>query len=956
MSDHSLRILVVEDSPHDLQQIRRAYSESGYPVDIKHCVRAEEALDLLTSSNIVFDVLISDYHLPGISGLELCKRLLQQNIPFPLLMLTGTGSEMVAVEAMKLGVSDYLIKDPGAGYVELLPEKVREVVRRHAECQEMQKMEVQIRHLSHAMEQSTCAVIITDLRGVIEYTNCKASEITGYAVEGIVGKSVRLLHSYAIEDEGYQAMWKAIITGREWHGEFQIKKNDEKVCWVRTSVSPINNTNGMVANALLILEDVTETRRLSEHLAKQAEKEQFQHIFNASPNALLMVSFHGAIILANVGAQKMFGYPHDQLIGLDIARLIPECFRERFIEHRLKYAEEMEITTNESAVDLYGLRMDGSEFPVAVRLNSVKLGKESMVLTTIADITARMQSLDKLHEEKERLRLTLESIGDAVITTDANGMVDYINPIAEKLIAYPLAEAVDQPITRVFPIINEHDRQPCPNPVSRCLKDGKVVGLGNHTILINRSGDEYSIKDSAAPIRGRDGKALGVIMVFSDVTEQRRISKQIAYQASHDPLTELVNRREFDVRLQRAFNRAKENSSVHALCYLDLDQFKVVNDTCGHVAGDELLRQIANVLYQHIRARDTLARLGGDEFGILMENCTFEQAHRIAEALRQAVGQYRFVWEDKIFNVGASLGVVAITESDKSAGDLLMKADTACYAAKREGRNRTHVYQNDGAELSETEGEMQWVSRINHALENDRFHIYFQPIRSLKGYAGFHYELLIRMKEKNGEIIVPGTFMPAAERYALTTKIDCYVIQRVFRWLNSHPKHFDQLYQCAINLSGLSLGSQEVLTEILEQFGENDIPPDKICLEITETAAIANLSHTNQFMEELRSQGCRFALDDFGSGLSSFAYLKNLPVDYLKIDGGFVKNILKDATDQAMVKSINEIGHVMGKQTIAEFAEDDEIIGCLSEIGVDFVQGFGVGRPRPIEEIENYRA
>ena len=296
--------------------------------------------------------------------------------------------------------------------------------------------------------------------------------------------------------------------------------------------------------------------------------------------------------------------------------------------------------------------------------------------------------------------------------------------------------------------------------------------------------------------------------------------------------------------------------------------------------------------------------------------------------------------------------MVAITETGKSAGDLLMKADTACYAAKRAGRNRIHIYQSNDAELTVHQGEMQWVSRINHALENNLFCLYFQPIRSLKRSEGLHYELLIRMKDKNGEMIVPGAFMPAAETYALTTKIDCWVIQTAFRWLNSHSEHLEQLYQCTINLSGCSLGNQEVMTYIVKQFKEHSIPTEKICLEITETAAIANLRHASQFIEELRSQGCRFALDDFGSGLSSFAYLKNLPVDYLKIDGVFVKNIVKNPTDQAMVKSINEIGHVMGKQTIAEFAENDEIIGCLSKIGIDFAQGFGVGKPRPIEEIK----
>lgn len=568
-----------------------------------------------------------------------------------------------------------------------------------------------------------------------------------------------------------------------------------------------------------------------------------------------------------------------------------------------------------------------------------------MLLTTVTDVTLRKQAEEKLFEEKERLRLTLESIGDAVITTDAQGFVDYINPIAEKLTGYSLAESVNQPLDQVFPIFDEHDRTPCPNPVSQCLEKGKIVGLGNHTILINRHNQEYSIQDSAAPIKSIDGCILGVIMVFSDVTEERRLNHQIAFQASHDALTELVNRREFDVRLERVLLDAKTEGNAHALCYLDLDQFKVVNDTCGHVAGDELLRQIAIVLRQHIRTRDTLARLGGDEFGILIEHCAPAQANRIAESLRHAVGQYRFVWEDHIFNIGVSIGVVSITNNDENTSELLIKADSG-------GRNRIHVYETDDTELNVHRGEMKWVSRISNALENDRFCLFYQPIRPLNGVRGFHCELLLRMMDHDNEIVAPGAFMPAAERYSLTTKIDCWVIEKAFTWLKSHPNNLTHIYQCAINLSGFSLGSREVLTEIIKQLDDQIVSPKKICFEITETAAITNLRYASQFIDQLRGYGCQFALDDFGSGLSSFGYLKNLSVDYLKIDGVFVKNIVTSPTDQAMVKSINEIGHVMGKKTIAEFAENERIIECLNKIGVDFAQGYGIGRPRPIESIE----
>ena len=567
------------------------------------------------------------------------------------------------------------------------------------------------------------------------------------------------------------------------------------------------------------------------------------------------------------------------------------------------------------------------------------------------DISQRKEAERLIHEERERLKVTLESIGDGVITTNADGIVDYLNPVAEKLTGWALSEALGQPLAQVYNIINEEDRKPCLNPINQCIKQGKVTNCGSHTLLISRSGGEYSIQNSAAPIFDQSDQLLGAIMVFSDVTAERMLSKKIAYQASHDPLTDLVNRMEFEKRLQRVLDHAQKQNTEHVLCYLDLDQFKVVNDTCGHVAGDELLRQIATLLQKHIRARDVLGRLGGDEFGIIMEHCTVEQATRTAEAVLAAISSFHFTWEENIFNIGVSFGLVSISTNDQSIDELLIKADTACYAAKKRGRNRTHIYHPDDKEFVKQQGEIHWVSRINQALENNQFCLYYQPIRSMAEPARIHYELLLRMYGDDNELILPGAFLPAAERYGLSTELDCWVIKNVFSWLHANPVHLDDLYQCAINLSGYSLGSQEVLMSILRQLEEFQIPPEKICFEINETAVIDNLPAAGQFIQILRKKGCRFALDDFGSGLASFAYLKNLPVDYLKIDGLFIKNMLADPTDLAMVKSINEIGKVMGKQTIAEFVENDDILDSIKNLGIDFVQGFAVGRPQPIERI-----
>ena len=346
-----------------------------------------------------------------------------------------------------------------------------------------------------------------------------------------------------------------------------------------------------------------------------------------------------------------------------------------------------------------------------------------------------------------------------------------------------------------------------------------------------------------------------------------------------------------------------------------MDQFKVINDTCGHTAGDELLRQLGFVLQRQARQGDTVARLGGDEFGILMENCTQADAERVADNFRRAIEAFRFQWEDKTFWIGVSIGLMLIDNASENMEEVLRAADTACYAAKDQGRNRVLVYQPDDQILSRRHSEMQWVTQINWALEKDRFRLYCQPIAPVSSDSkGVHYEVLLRMENEAGLILPPGEFLLAAERYNLATKIDRWVVSTALEWLNRHPEHVSLLHLCSINLSGQSLGDDEFLGFVIQQFKTFDIPAEKICFEITETAAVSNLASANYFIEKIKALGCQFALDDFGSGLSSFAYLKNLPVDLLKIDGVFVSDIHNNPTNLAMVKSIHEIAHVMGKK------------------------------------------
>lgn len=562
------------------------------------------------------------------------------------------------------------------------------------------------------------------------------------------------------------------------------------------------------------------------------------------------------------------------------------------------------------------------------------------------------RAYEDAHEAKEMAEVTLHSIGDAVITTDCHGRVTYLNPVAEKLTGWSRGDAIGRFIGEVFFIVDgETGERITDDPVTRALEGGEVVFLEEYTKLNARDGQQYVIEDSAAPIRARDGHVLGAVLVFHDVTEQRRMAEEINYQATHDPLTGLFNRRAFEIKLQKLIEDIE--AKQHALLYLDLDQFKVVNDTCGHAAGDALLGQLSGLMRARLRSSDILARLGGDEFAVILPHCPLEQALSRAEKLRRAVQEFRFVWQGNTFAVGVSIGLVPFQSGRQTQEEILSAADQACFAAKDSGRNRVHVYQPDDRELVRRRQEMHWVARIHRALERHAFVLYAQaivPVASPRPGSS-HYEILLRMCSDEGELVPPGAFLPAAERYDLMGLIDRWVVAHYFAWLAGNPGHLTQLQLAGINISGVSVSDRHFLDFITQQFESSGIPPHKICFEITETAAIANLSNAKHMIKTLKGLGCRFALDDFGTGMSSFGYLKHLEVDFLKIDGGFVKDIVRDPIDRALVKAINEVGHIMGKRTIAEFAENDEILSLLRQVGVDYAQGYGVARPERLQDL-----
>jgi diguanylate cyclase (GGDEF)-like protein/PAS domain S-box-containing protein len=570
------------------------------------------------------------------------------------------------------------------------------------------------------------------------------------------------------------------------------------------------------------------------------------------------------------------------------------------------------------------------------------------------DITERKLYEDALFKEKESAQITLQSIGDGVITTDGHLVVEYLNPTAEGLTGWKFEEAQGKGIDEIFRGFHEETCEPLENPLSVAIRRARAIKSVRPTLLIKRDGNEMYIESTASPIRDGSGAVCGGVLVFHDVSESRELNRKLSYHASHDILTGLVNRREFESRLERSLRSAKARETQYALCHLDVDQFKIINDTCGHSAGDALLGQVGALLKTKIRWRDTLARLGGDEFGVLLESCSLDDALVMAEQLRETIRNYKFVWEERTFRLGCSIGVVPLTGESEDVAAVLSAADSACQAAKEAGRNRVFSFQDNDIDLMRRRREMQWAARINNALEESRFELFRMTIQPLQPDAetGAHYELLLRMKDEAGKIVSPDNFINAAERYGITPQIDRWVVENALRWLVSEADERERLALCSINLSGQSLGDAEFLPFVQMLLKNSGIDGTKICFEITETAAIASFSQANRFIAALKKEhGCKFALDDFGTGLSSFGYLKHFPVDFLKIDGSFVKEILHDPIDREMVRSINEIGHLTGKLTIAEWAENAEIINMLRNLGVDYAQGYGVAMPQRITRI-----
>jgi diguanylate cyclase (GGDEF)-like protein/PAS domain S-box-containing protein len=680
------------------------------------------------------------------------------------------------------------------------------------------------------------------------------------------------------------------------------------------------------------------------------------------------VLVHREVILyANRQFASFVGVDRVELVGRKLADLVPPEYSDLVSENiRRRLANEAAAERYE--IDMVGLQGQVSRLEVTSALVDYE-GAPALLITGVEIIpTQTVQQLRLPVDEPVSSEpvaasdsaqahgssvpaLALDSLAEAIITTDAGGHITYLNPAAERLTGSAISQASGKTLEDIVGFVDETDRRLLSDPVKQALTSGAPVNLSRRALLLSRAnGSERSIELSASPIRNASKELLGAVVLLHDVTELRGLARQMSYQATHDALTGLVNRREFESRLEEAIESGHRGDGQHVLCYLDLDRFKVVNDTSGHLAGDSMLREVAKVLRDAVRDSDTVARLGGDEFGMLLIGCPLEKARQIADDVCRSVGDYRFVWKDKIFNIGVSVGLVEISRESGTLEELFAAADSACYVAKKQGSGRVAVYSARDEALARHTGEIQWLQKLQGALKENRFQLYHQPIVPAHGQdgGGPAMEVFVRLQDEAGHEVPPSEFVRAAERYRLMSLVDRWVVQTALAALGRGAMPIPSNRSVAINISGQTLADGQFLEFVVECLDSTGVTPSQVCFEITESAVVANLDHARRFVGVLHGMGCQFALDDFGSGVGSFSNLKNLPMDYLKIDGSFMRNLARDSVNQAMVTAMIKLARTLNFKVIAEQVEDEAGLEAARRMGVDYIQGYAVGRPQPL--------
>ena len=687
---------------------------------------------------------------------------------------------------------------------------------------------------------------------------------------------------------------------------------------------------------------VTTINRLFDALGERDEKihgrdRLFREFARTLPE--IVIIHDEKILLANDSAASLVGLEASQLVGRETADLVKPAYRALF---RNTMAKRIAGESVPRRLEIQLINGNESGLWVEAQSSNIEFHGNRAILTVARDVSHRKSLEVSLSRSKRQAQYTLESIAEGVITTDNDGRIDYMNIAAEQLIGANRDDAAGHKIGELFTLVDDADRRPLGDPVERCLAMRRRVNMGRRAVMVSADSEhEHSVEISASPIRGPGSSISGSVVVFHDVGEIRGLTRQMSYQATHDPLTGLINRREFERRLDEGMDSAHAEEAVHMLFYMDLDRFKAVNDSCGHLAGDNMLREVAALIKEQVRDSDFVGRLGGDEFGALLIGCPIEKARQIATDICNAIADYRFVWKDKIFNIGISIGLVEISHVSGSIQDVMSAADSACYVAKQEGRGQVHVYSARDEAVARERGDIQWLRQLQTALHEDTFELAVQPIIAMRGTAesGPSVEVLIRLADGHGKTTDSAEFLRPAERYQLMPQIDRWVINATLMAISANEIKLAGGRSCAINLSGQTLADESFLGYVVDTLDRSGVAPSSICFEVTERAILSNVQHAQRFIEVLHGIGCEFSLDDFGSGLGSFSNLKHLPIDYLKIDGTYTRNLVTDLVNQEMVNAMIKLARTMQFRIVAEQVEQQEDFDWLRDSGVDFVQG-----------------
>jgi diguanylate cyclase (GGDEF)-like protein/PAS domain S-box-containing protein len=691
--------------------------------------------------------------------------------------------------------------------------------------------------------------------------------------------------------------------------------------------------------------------RLFDALGERDEKiQERDRLFTDFARTLpeIVIVHDEKILLANESAASLIGLESQQLIGREVADLVKPAYRALF---RNTMAKRLAGESVPQRLEIQLINGNQTGLWVEAQSSKIEFHGHPAILTVARDVSHRKSLEVSLSRSKRQAQYTLESIAEGVITTDNDGKVDYMNRAAETSTGTDRDDAVGHRIGELFTLVDDADRRPLGDPVERCLAMRRRVNMGRHAVMVTADGEhEHSVEITASPIRGPSNSVSGAVVVFHDVGEIRGLTRRMSYQATHDPLTGLINRREFERRLDEAMDDAHTEEAVHMLFYMDLDRFKAVNDSCGHLAGDNMLREVASLIKEQVRDSDFVGRLGGDEFGALLIGCPIDKARQLASDICNAIADYRFVWKDKIFNIGISIGLVEISHISGTLQDVMSAADSACYVAKQEGRGKVHVYSARDEAVARERGEIQWLRRLQTALHEDKFMLAVQPIIAMSGAAdsGPAFEVLIRLPDGQGRPADTAEFLRPAERYQLMPQIDRWVVNAALTALSSGEIKIASGRSCALNLSGQTLGDESFLSFVVEALDRTGVSPASICFEVTEKAILSNVQHAQRFIEVLHGIGCEFSLDDFGSGMGSFSSLKHLPIDYLKIDGTYTQNLQADEVNQEMVMAMIKLARTMQFRIVAEEVEHQEDFDWLRSVGVDFVQGHFVEPPAPL--------